>query len=253
MSYFQELNKIDCSEHTEQKGQFTYLSWAWAMQELGKVHPDAIINVKRFPLPSQPEISVPYMQTPIGFFVEVEVIIEGVARSQIHPVLDNRNKPLDKPNTFQINTSIQRALVKAISLHGLGLYIYAGEDLPEDAPKYTKEQKKAFDVAISGKEILGILEIKASVSEDAYIDLFNSFEKGNKTNGKNLARDLEREGFAAVEAYQQQLTDCANNDDQPGVEELKEEMGRVIFANYVYPHLDKGVQEYLTQMKKAAA
>lgn len=62
-----------------------------------------------------------------------EVTVEGVRLSQIHPVLDARNKPIEIPNAFNINTSIQRCLVKAIALHGLGLYIYAGEDLPEGA------------------------------------------------------------------------------------------------------------------------
>ena len=69
--------------------------------------------------------------TECGYFVDVWVEVEGISLSQIHPVLDNRNDPIEKPNAFQINTSLQRALAKAIALHGLGLYIFAGEDLPE--------------------------------------------------------------------------------------------------------------------------
>jgi hypothetical protein len=74
---------------------------------------------------------MPYIKTELGYFVEVAVTVEGITHSQIHPVLDNNNRPIASPNSFQINTSIQRALVKAIALHGLGLYIYAGEDLPD--------------------------------------------------------------------------------------------------------------------------
>ncbi|BAU27606.1 uncharacterized protein DUF1071 [Aneurinibacillus soli] len=123
-NYFAELAKIDVSAHTEKKGKFTYLSWAWAVDVLRKHDPTATWEVIRFN-------GVPFMSTDCGYFVEVAVTCHGITLSQIHPVLDNSNKPIAKPNTFQINTSIQRCLVKAIALHGLGLYIYAGEDLPD--------------------------------------------------------------------------------------------------------------------------
>ena len=71
------------------------------------------------------------MKTDTGYFVEVAVTVQGLTLSQIHPVLDGKNRPIFEPTAFDINTSIQRCLVKAIALHGLGLYIYAGEDLPE--------------------------------------------------------------------------------------------------------------------------
>lgn len=73
---------------------------------------------------------LPYLRTEVGHFVEVAVTVEGITLSQIHPALDGRNRPIPEPTSFDINSSIQRALVKAIALHGLGLYIYAGEDLP---------------------------------------------------------------------------------------------------------------------------
>jgi hypothetical protein len=72
---------------------------------------------------------LPYLKTETGYFVEVAV--QGVTLAQIHPVLDGKNRPILEPTAFDINTSIQRCLVKAIALHGLGLYVYAGEDLPE--------------------------------------------------------------------------------------------------------------------------
>lgn len=125
-NYFANLSQIDVSKHTETKGKFSYLSWPFAVETLGKIHPTATWEVVRHE-------GMPYLKTEFGVFVEVAVTIDGVIKGQIHPVLDNRNKPISSPNTFQINTSIQRALVKAIALHGLGLYIYAGEDLPTDA------------------------------------------------------------------------------------------------------------------------
>jgi hypothetical protein len=138
-NYFKELAKLDVNEHVEKKGGFGYLSWAWAVDQLKKKHPDATWEVKRFE-------GMPFLKTELGYFVEVAVTVEEITHSQIHPVLDNRNKPIEKPNTFQINTSIQRCLVKAIALHGLGLYIYAGEDLPhdEDAKAKEEEQRQNF-------------------------------------------------------------------------------------------------------------
>lgn len=126
MSYFDDLRKIDVSEHIEKKGQFSYLSWAWAVDELKKKHHDATWSVVKYD-------GLPFCKTECGTFVEVEVTVKGISHSQIHPVLNYNNKPVQTPNAFEINTSIQRALVKAIALHGLGLYIYAGEDLPPDS------------------------------------------------------------------------------------------------------------------------
>ncbi|PDY25823.1 hypothetical protein COM83_02655 [Bacillus cereus] len=123
-NYFSKLAQIDCSEHVEKKGRFSYLSWAWAVKKLREVDPAATWEVKPFD-------GVPYLKTDCGYFVEVEVTVQGLPLSQIHPILNNQNKPIAEPNSFDINTSIQRCLVKAIALHGLGLYIYAGEDLPE--------------------------------------------------------------------------------------------------------------------------
>lgn len=123
-NYFSKLAQIDCSEHVEKKGRFSYLSWAWAVKKLREVDPKATWEVKRFD-------GAPYLKTDCGYFVEVEVTVQGLLLSQIHPILNNQNKPIAEPNSFDINTSIQRCLVKAIALHGLGLYIYAGEDLPE--------------------------------------------------------------------------------------------------------------------------
>ena len=124
-NYFVELSKIDVSEHVEKKNNFSYLSWSYAISQLRSFDPEATWEILRFE-------GMPYLKTECGYFVEVAVTVKGLTLSQIHPVLDHRNKPIEKPNSFQINTSIQRCLVKAIALHGLGLYIYAGEDLPMD-------------------------------------------------------------------------------------------------------------------------
>jgi hypothetical protein len=127
-NYFARLNQINVSEHLEKKGEFNYLSWPFAVAQLRLADPSAFWEVRRFD-------GLPFMRCELGYFVEVAVTVQGVTLSQIHPVLDSKNRPIDVPTTFEINTALQRCLVKAIALHGLGLYVYAGEDLPEGESK----------------------------------------------------------------------------------------------------------------------
>ena len=123
-NYFARLSAINVNEHVEKKGGFSYLSWPYAVAQLRLADASATWEVRRFD-------GLPYLATEAGVFVEVAVTVNGVTLSQIHPVLDGRNRPLLAPSAFDINSSLQRCLVKAIALHGLGLYIYAGEDLPQ--------------------------------------------------------------------------------------------------------------------------
>lgn len=124
-----ELLKINVNQHTEKKGQLTYLSWAWAWAEVLKIDPQATWVAHEF----GPEgCQVPMMVMPDNTaMVKVGVTISGHYKQCLLPVMDNRNKAIQGPDAFQINTAIMRCLAKAISMHGLGLYIYAGEDLPE--------------------------------------------------------------------------------------------------------------------------
>jgi hypothetical protein len=143
MNVFKTLSEINVNDHVEQKGKFSYLSWAWAVSELRKAAPTATWEVIK-------HNGMPFCETKTGFFVEVAVTVDGITLSQIHPVLDNNNKTIPVPNAFQINTSIQRCLVKAIALHGLGLYIYAGEDLPDVEPVPTAFSAELREVALKG-------------------------------------------------------------------------------------------------------
>lgn len=124
VNHFARLNAININEHVEKKGGFSYLSWPYAVAQLRLADPLASWEVRRF-------AGLPYLACDAGVFVEVAVTVQSVTLSQIHPVLDSRNRPMMAPSSFDINTSIQRCLVKAIALHGLGLYVYAGEDLPQ--------------------------------------------------------------------------------------------------------------------------
>ena len=130
-----ELLKINVNANTEKKNGLTYLSWAWAWAEVLKVDPAAEWTPDTFPQADGTKL--PCMFLPDGSaMVSVLVTIKGNRKGAILPVMDHRNKAIKNPDAFAINTAIQRCLAKAIAMHGLGLYIYAGEDLPEgeDAP-----------------------------------------------------------------------------------------------------------------------
>ena len=121
---------------------------------------------------------LPYLRSETGYFVEVAVTVQGVTLSQIHPVLDGRNQPILEPTAFDINTSIQRCLVKAIALHGLGLYIYAGEDLPDGqtpatpAPSKVATLQKQRTITIGQQRFLEKLIAEAGWTEARFLDYF---------------------------------------------------------------------------------
>lgn len=152
-----ELLELNVNERTEEKNGLTYLSWSWAWTEILKRYPDATYEICKF------ENNLPYVYDEnTGYMVFTKVNINNVVREMWLPVMDGANKAmLDKPYTykvkdyktqqiiektvqpatmFDINKTIMRCLTKNLSMYGLGLYIYSGEDLPEQLD--TKEEEK---------------------------------------------------------------------------------------------------------------
>lgn len=155
-SVFQILNSIDVNGHTEKKKDLTYLSWAWAYAEMMKKYPDMSYTIERFGEEKRPYL---YDEN-LGYMVFTTVTVEGVTKEMWLPVMDGNNKAMkDKPYTydtkskkdvkvesatmFDINKTIMRCLVKNMGMFGLGLYIYAGEDLPEDENSTKAQQTSA--------------------------------------------------------------------------------------------------------------
>ncbi len=171
-SVFYTLNAIDCSEHIEQKsnGRVTlfYLSWAWAWTEVKKQYPDAAYTIY------ENADGWNYHTDGRTCWVKTGVTINGLEHIEYLPVMDNRNQsiPLDKVTSFNVNTAIQRSLTKAAARHGLGLYIYAGEDLPEDV-KIEREQqeKKAEDEAL----VVALKQIEAAVSRAELNEIWKKY------------------------------------------------------------------------------
>ena len=127
MSLFEKLNAVNVNDKTEQKNGLTYLSWAWAWGELKKACPDATYTVY------ENANGWNYHTDGKTAWVKTGVTADGVEHIEYLPIMDYRNRsiPLESITSFDVNKAIQRSLTKAVARHGLGLYIYAGEDLPE--------------------------------------------------------------------------------------------------------------------------
>ena len=126
------LLKTDVNAHTEKKNNLTYLSWAWAWAEALKADPKSTFKVEMFDSGEGGTKSC-YMDINGTAMVWVTVTMFDKPMTCQLPVMDYRNKAIPCPDAFQVNTAIMRCMTKALSLHGLGLYIYAGEDLPEES------------------------------------------------------------------------------------------------------------------------
>ena len=126
MSNFTKLNDINVNDKVEKKNNLSYLSWAWAWAEVKKYSPDANYEIVKFN-------GLPYVyDEKTGYMVYTKVTIEGLTHEMWLPVMDYKNKAMiDNATMFDINKTIMRCLTKNLAMHGLGLYIYAGEDLPE--------------------------------------------------------------------------------------------------------------------------
>lgn len=153
MSVFSTLNAINVNEHTERKNNLTYLSWAWAWAEVKKAYPEATYKIY------ENNDGLFYHTDGKTAWVKTGVTIEGIENIEYLPVMDYKNKsiPIDNITSFDVNKAIQRSLTKACARHGLGLYIYAGEDLPEEEKKpekeyATEEQVKKLNELYKGHE-----------------------------------------------------------------------------------------------------
>lgn len=161
-NYFIELNNINVNEHIENKNGLKYLSWAWAIDETFRRHPNATYRILKF------ENNLPYVYDEnTGYMVFTEVTIDGLTKEMWLPVMDSNNKAMlnhayeystkygkktvEKATMFDVNKTIMRCLVKNLAMFGLGLYIYAGEDLPEEERK--EQPKEVSEIELDRQDL----------------------------------------------------------------------------------------------------
>lgn len=174
-SVFETLNAINCNDHTEKKNGLTYLSWSFAWAELKKVYPKSFYTIY------ENEHGWNYFTDGKTAWVKTGVTVvdgdEQLEHIEYLPVMDFRNKsiPIDQLTSFNVNSTIQRSLTKAVARHGLGLYIYAGEDLPEETATALKELKDEVNKMIADK----------TITDPNYIAKAQSYIKANDVDGLN--------------------------------------------------------------------
>ena len=192
MNVFKTLNKINVNDHTEAKGKFTYLSWAWAWSEVKKSYPEATYTIY------ENEDGWLYHHDGKTAWVKTGVTIESLEHIEYLPVLDFSNKsiPLDNITSMNANTAIQRSLTKAIARHGLGLYIYAGEDLP-DIPVWEDDVRDtyfhAFNESAGESDFDGIKQLWNELTQRQKNDIWKEFDSQTQVTIKEGLRDLSKD------------------------------------------------------------
>lgn len=162
MNYFEVLNSINVSDKTEKKGNLTYLSWAWAWGELKKRYPNATYKIY------ENEMGWNYHTDGKTAWVKTGVTVEGIENIEYLPVMDFKNNsiPVENVTSTDVNKTIQRSLTKAVARHGLGLYIYAGEDLPE--VEREEEEAKIKQKAMEKLNKTELSAVRKAIANNGY-------------------------------------------------------------------------------------
>lgn len=196
-NYFADLNAVNVNEHTEKKNGLTYLSWAWAWGEVKKMFPDSTYTIY------ENAQGWNYHTDGRTCWVKTGVTVNGIEHIEYLPVMDYKNKsiPADSVDSFAVNTAIQRSLTKACARHGLGLYIYAGEDLPEEKPTanisittpgaFTTADERPYPLIPCdncGKEIKPARNSKGEI-----VSVLKIAEETNKRFGKTLCAECAKQ------------------------------------------------------------
>ena len=161
LSPFEVLNQVDCTDKIEQKNGLSYLSWAWAWGELKKRFPRSRYTIY------EAEGGMIFFTDGNTCWVKTGVTIDGLEHIEYLPVMDFRNASItvDKVTSFDVNKAIQRSLTKAVARHGLGLYIYAGEDLPEGENTDDKLGEATNDIE-AAKDVEELKEVYFKYEKD---------------------------------------------------------------------------------------
>ena len=181
-NYFLELNKINVNDKTEKKNGLTYLSWAWAWGEVKKLHADANYTIY------ENKDGWNYHTDGKTGWVKTGVTINEIEHIEYLPIMDFRNKsiPAENITSFDVNKAIQRSLTKAVARHGLGLYIYAGEDLPESEKEEveyaTTEQIAELKTLVADLDAVAKYLQKDNINELTKVEIQNIIDRKKKAN-----------------------------------------------------------------------
>jgi hypothetical protein len=190
-NYFTSLYEINVNAKVEKKNGLSYLSWAWAWAEVKKLYPNAIYTIY------ENKDGWFYHTDGKSGWVKTGVTIEGVEHIEYLPIMDFKNKSIiaDNITSFDVNKAIQRSLTKAVARHGLGLYVYAGEDLPEadnGEVRHTDIQVANENEPIR-KNTIELINVKITELNAERLARFNTFYQ-SKFSLKKYEQLTEKEG-----------------------------------------------------------
>ena len=184
-NYFNDLYAVNVNGHTEKKNNLTYLSWAWAWGEIKKRHPDATYTVY------ENADGWNYHTDGRTCWVKTGVTVNGIEHIEYLPVMDYKNKsiPVENVTSYDVNKSIQRSLTKACARHGLGLYIYAGEDLPEEEAAEKQDWSRNAKNIAANNIISGLAKARGKSDGEILNALMRQISKPEGTTIESLEYD----------------------------------------------------------------
>lgn len=184
-NYFNDLYAVNVNGHTEKKNNLTYLSWAWAWGEIKKRHPDATYTVY------ENADGWNYHTDGRTCWVKTGVTVNGIEHIEYLPVMDYKNKsiPVENVTSYDVNKSIQRSLTKACARHGLGLYIYAGEDLPEEEAAEKQDASRNAKNTAANNIISGLAKARGKSDGEILNALMRQISKPEGTTIESLEYD----------------------------------------------------------------
>lgn len=197
---FDTLNAINVNDRTETKNKLTYLSWAWAWQTVKENYPTATYTIY------ENEGGMFYHSDGKSAWVKTGVTIEGIEHIEYLPVMDFRNASIqiDKINSTDVNKSIQRSLTKAIARHGLGLYVYAGEDLPQNEVVALAEEKAKAE---KERKTAALLTLKKG---DKNWDNIINYVTANKSQGVDKLTEMVGKKYKVTATVIREITEIVN-------------------------------------------
>lgn len=227
---WEKFSTLNVNEHTEKKGnsnfQLTYLSWTWAIKMLFDNYPESEYTFEE-------DKTFPDDTVEVAVTVTVKDGDKSLSRRMTLPVMDHKNASVKNPTSRHRSDARQRCLVKCLALFGLGLYIYAGEDLPDsekdkaEANVIEQEIKDMFFAYLASENALGLSAFMKSLPQETQTALFNAFPDGQKTSGKAKARELEKAGFEAWDELVADIEGMMAGDDGYGLMEATGELSSV--------------------------
>ena len=184
-NYFNDLYAVNVNGHTEKKNGLTYLSWAWAWGEIKKRHPDATYTVY------ENADGWNYHTDGRTCWVKTGVTVNGIEHIEYLPVMDYKNKSISTENvtSFDVNKAIQRSLTKACARHGLGLYIYAGEDLPEEEAAEKQDASRNAKNIAANNIISALAKVRGKSDGEILNALMRQISKPEGTTIESLEYD----------------------------------------------------------------